>query len=102
MPLLEAIHRDGQEFDVIPTLQFAHAIGEVRRDPRDTIAKRVESAIPNGVKAALLDDHRALVILDAIDRDEDAAGDDVAERLTRIAGPLRQPEPKRVDRRADV
>jgi hypothetical protein len=40
-PLLQTIHRNGQQFDVIPILQFGRAFAQERGDGGKIIAKRL-------------------------------------------------------------
>src|ERR1700682_6345537 len=102
VPLLETVHHHGQQFDVIPALEFMHATGKEWRYLRDILPERRQPAALRLYERSLLDDKSALVVFNPIDRDEDAARDDVAECLLRIAGFLREPHPYGIDRGADL
>src|ERR1700752_2325528 len=102
IPPFEAVHRHRQKFDVIPIVQLSDSIGQERSDARDGLAKRLEPSTADHLEAALLDDERALIVVEAIYRDKNPAGCDVAERIVDFAGLLREAEPKHVDRRAEI
>ena len=94
--------RDGQEADVIPAPKLADAVANEGRDAGEPLAKCLDAAPAELLRTALRDDVAALPVVAAIDRDEDAAGVEIAHRVPGIIMLAREPEPQHVHRRAEV
>ena len=101
-PGVQPVHRDGQQLHVVPRREFVHAVPQKRRKPHDVGAEGIQSARMHLVDAALWNDEGALPVVAAIQHDEDAAGIDVAERLSGIVRCFGQAQPQHVHRRADI
>ena len=101
-PGVQPVHRHGQQLHIVPDREFLHAVAQIRRQPHDLGAERLQPARVHLVDAALGNDERALPVVVAIQHDEDAAGVDAAERLAGIVRRLRQAQPQHVHRRAAI
>jgi hypothetical protein len=99
---LEAIHRDGEQLQVVPGGDLLEAIRKFRIEPGDGSAKCVEAPAAELLEAAFRDDIGALPIIAAVERDEYHAGLDAAEQLRGVARVLGEAEPDYVHRRAEI
>src|SRR5450631_3399865 len=102
IPAPQPVDTNRQQLDVVPRRDFADAVGEKRRERRDSRAKRIEASCADTFVTALADDQRALVILVPIDRNENSTLTDDAQARRRIVRPARKTQPEHVNRRAKV
>ena len=101
-PALEAIDLDGKHADVVPRLEGGDLLGEPWHQARKARTEGVEALCAQRLVAALGDHIAALPVAAAVDRDQDLAGAEPAERLVCGVGPPRKLEPEDVHRRAEI
>ena len=101
-PVLEAVHRDGEQLQIVPGSDLLDAIGEFRIEAGDGGAERIKPLAAEHVEAAFGDDIGALPIVAAVECDEHHAGLDAAERLGAVGWALGEAEPDHVHRRAEI
>ena len=97
VPLPQTIDLHRQQLDLLPILQFLHAIAEERSDLQNGFSKCLKPTRLYFRKRVLLDDESGLEIIAAVDEDEDSAKIDVSQELVRIAVVARNTEPENVD-----
>src|ERR1700733_15535409 len=81
-PGVQAVHRDSQQFHIVPRRKFVHAIPQKRRKLHNVRAERVQSASMHFVDTTLGNNEGTLPIVATVQHDEDTADIDVTERLT--------------------
>ena len=78
-PFRKAIDRDGQQFNVVPGLQFLDPVGEMRHQRHDRRPERRQTGGVRRLDAAFWDDIRALPVVAAVQRDHHPPGVDLAQ-----------------------
>jgi len=96
-PVLKAIDLDGEEFDFVPGVDLGGATGEKRNDAFDALMKGGETLLLDLRKGAFGNEVSDLIVVDAIDEDDEAAVVDVAEAVFRVGGLTGDAKPQDVD-----
>ena len=96
-PLLEAVDFYGEELDVVPGVEGGGAAGEEGDDAVDALLEGCEAGGLDLGEGAFGDDVADLVVVVAIDEDDEAAVVDVAEAVLGVAGLAGETEPEDVD-----
>jgi hypothetical protein len=80
VPAVEDVDLDFEEFDLIPVGDLGYAVGEEGCDADDALVDGFEAGgFDVGLEGVFGDDEGALVVVGAVDEDDDAALIDVAE-----------------------
>ena len=96
-PLLEAVDFYGEELDFVPGVELGGAAGEEGDDAFDALLEGGQALLLDLGEGAFGYDVADLVVVVAIDEDDEAAVVDVAEAVLGVAGVAGEAEPEDVD-----
>src|SRR5665213_1003516 len=98
VPLPQAVDLHRQQLDLLPILQFLHAIAQKGGDLENAFSKHFQPTGLDFLKRAFLDDESGLEIIAAVDQDQRLAIIERAQDLFGVARPSAQPKPENIDR----
>src|SRR5665213_996303 len=101
VPLPQAVDLHRQQLDLLPILQFLHAIAEERSDLENAFSKRLQPRALCFLKGILTDNESSLEIIAAVDQDQCLAVIDGAQELLWISRLAAQAKPEHIDRNAE-
>ncbi len=100
-PILQPVDGDGEKADLIPIVQFLHAITKEGLHIRDLALKGGDAPLANLIGGPFRDNERTLPIGVAIDQDENPSSLGMAEGLLGIIRFAAQAHPHHIHRGAD-
>src|SRR5262245_2161833 len=102
IPLSKPVHLHGEQFNLIPLIDGAYCAPQKRRYADDLFAERLQSSTPDLFKRAFANDGAALVIIPAINSDQNLPVPDTSKRRFGVGCGLRDSKPEHVNRYAEI
>ena len=102
MPPREVIDLHGEQLDLVPAIEFLHALAKERNHAENVLMEGFQTFFLEHFERALSDEETTLPIVAAIDHDDAAPGLEIAETGMRIVGVARHTHPEDIEGRAQI